>query len=436
MGVHNRARRAAKQRKRANGRRPPGWGAGAHGRPTGQRRDELLNEGLVGTATAAAVFEALAEVTADRSAAARRARLLTGPDSPVPPALVVEFLADILGDSVAAVVHSGWLPSDLVEIVRRQLSPAHLPTLAASLWAEVRRHHGQPVDRAWLDELYQLGPEEAAAPTSTGLELVLGLCALLSTLPAVAQVHPPPGEQRRGWSAAGGTDTKVLTRVRALLAKAESTQFSEEAEALSAKAQELISRYALDRLLDETDLPRHTNQLTVRRLWLDPPYVVAKASLVNAVADANRCRAVLTEELGFVTVVGEPRDVEAVDLLTTSLLVQANAAMLRCGRQSDRRGTSRTRSFRSSFLTAYAARIRQRLHAAAQDAAVATGRGGELVPVLKQRAEAVSAATEELFPRLVQRESTIANGAGWAAGMAAADLARLDSFLAVTEAAS
>ena len=37
-------------------------------------------------------------------------------------------------------------------------------------------------------------------------------------------------------------DEKVLGRVRALLAKAESTTFPEEAEALTAKAQELMAR--------------------------------------------------------------------------------------------------------------------------------------------------------------------------------------------------
>ena len=42
-------------------------------------------------------------------------------------------------------------------------------------------------------------------------------------------------------------DEKKLSRVRALLAKAESSSFPEEAEALSAKAQELMTRHALDR---------------------------------------------------------------------------------------------------------------------------------------------------------------------------------------------
>jgi hypothetical protein len=65
--------------------------------------------------------------------------------------------------------------------------------------------------------------------------------------------------------------------------------------------------------------------------WIDSPYAGAKALLVQAVATANRCRTVWTEHLGFVTVVGSETDLNLVELLTTSLLVQANRAMLAAG---------------------------------------------------------------------------------------------------------
>ena len=43
-----------------------------------------------------------------------------------------------------------------------------------------------------------------------------------------------------------GADPKITERVRALLAKAESTTFPDEAEAFTAKAQELIAQHAID----------------------------------------------------------------------------------------------------------------------------------------------------------------------------------------------
>jgi uncharacterized protein with PIN domain len=220
--------------------------------------------------------------------------------------------------------------------------------------------------------------------------------------------------------------------VRALLAKAESTEYDEEAEALSAKAQELISRYALTRLLHRSEEAASDSSPVARRLWIDPPYIVAKAHLVDAVASANRCRTVLSEGLGFSTVVGEAIDIDSVELLVTSLLVQASTAMQRYGRQIDHRGTSRTRSFRQSFLTAHASRIAERLQAANVHATEETGHVDVLLPVLRQQAQHVEDAYRTLFPDLVVKETTISNGQGWAAGRAAADLALLDPHGKVT----
>ena len=64
------------------------------------------------------------------------------------------------------------------------------------------------------------------------------------------------------------------------------------------------------------------------------------------------------------TVVGFPADLNAVELLFTSLLVQANTAMLRAGGKKDEFGRSRTRAFRQSFLVSYAIRIGERLEEA------------------------------------------------------------------------
>ncbi|MDP9444147.1 MAG: hypothetical protein M3P83_07300 [Actinomycetota bacterium] len=197
------------------------------------------------------------------------------------------------------------------------------------------------------------------------------------------------------------------------------------------KAQELISRYALDRLVEEAVDDSAAGAVVARRLWIDPPYVLGKAALIDAVARENRCRSVTTDDLGFCTMVGEARDLDGVELLVTSLLVQADAAMLRCGRQQDWRGRSRTTSFRRSFLFAFAARIGERLAAANQGVLAESGRIDQLLPVLRRRGERVDAAVEELFPRLVSRETSISNSHGWAAGRAAADLALLDTNLRI-----
>jgi hypothetical protein len=209
-----------------------------------------------------------------------------------------------------------------------------------------------------------------------------------------------------------------------LLAKAESTDFDDEAEALSAKAQELMSRYALDRaLIDHQHGVRQ--QATLRRIWLDNPYVTAKAMLVDAVANANRCRTVLAGEWGYATVVGDQVDLQLVELLATSLLLQASRAMLSTGSQLSRSGVSRTRSYRQSFLVAYADRIGERLRST-NEASQSASDAGKLLPVLSARSRVVDDLLEQRFPNLVSKQVSVSNSAGWGAGRAAADLALFD----------
>jgi hypothetical protein len=234
-----------------------------------------------------------------------------------------------------------------------------------------------------------------------------------------------------------GVDQKILARVRALLAKAESTTFPEEAEALSAKAQELMSRYSLERIVVESaasgDDP---HPAAARRMWLESPYMAAKALLVGAVAEANRCRSVLSEKLGFTTVLGDEVDLEIVELLSTSLLVQATRAMVSAGSQTTRTGRSRTRSYRQSFLIAYATRIGERLSAARDVGAAAVTDQSQLLPVLAARERVVDKLFEEMFPQSVSRSFSVGNAAGWHAGRAAADLAVLDTRRAVASGGS
>lgn len=419
MGVNNKQRRAAKKKARVR-----------NGPASGPNRgwDPFVPEVSLYDARSA-VVEALSDIAGDPGAAGERAERLLRPDGPVPPSLTRDALSDLLAELTATVVAHGWLPSDLAELSARRLGARHLSQLIVLLGAEADRHPPARVAPAWRAELMGLGLGAAVdLRTVPGLRAALELASCLAGLPPITVLVPAPGRSVSQAAAPSGEDVKVLARVRSLLAKVESTEYPEEAELLSAKAQELISRHALDRLLAEAGGPRDASEpATAQRIWIETPYVFAKAMLIAAVADANRCRSVVSEELGFSTVVGQDRDLASVDLLVTSLLVQASSAMLRAGRHTDGRGTSRTRSFRQSFLVAYAGRVGERLRTAADDAVAGTGRSGELVPVLRQRAEQVDAAVDAMFPHQLAKQARIGNAHGWAAGRAAADLARLDT---------
>ncbi|GAA4885133.1 DUF2786 domain-containing protein [Actinomycetospora straminea] len=328
-------------------------------------------------------------------------------------------------DAADALHARGWGARDVTEVVRRRLPAARVVLAVDVLGAAAARRPRGEADLAELDaeppardvplvgqwsSVRGLDPDDALAAAVS----LVGLLRSLPTLPRL-------GEEER---APAGVDARVLARVRGLLAKAESTEYPEEAEALSAKAQELMGRHALEQALvagPATSAPR----AAARRLWLDAPYANAKSSLVHQVAAANRCRAVSLPSLDMVTVVGHAADLATVELLVTSLLVQADRAMLAAHDGSVPR--SRTRSFRHAFLLAYATRIGERLTAAAHEAqAHARAELGEgLLPVLAARAEVVEQTVGELFPRLTRRRFSVGNGDGWAAGRAAADAASL-----------
>ncbi|MER6996556.1 DUF2786 domain-containing protein [Streptomyces sp. NPDC000410] len=328
----------------------------------------------------------------------------------------------------------GWQPADVVRIVRRDLDDVHVRLAAALIAGETRRYGGaRALPPRWADQLAAL-PSEAppAMDRFSYATAVLELYRLLVRLPALEPVGPVPGGGTVGLPPASPHEPRMLTRIRGLLAKAEATGFPEEAEALTAKAQELMARYSIDEAL----LAARTHRADVPgacRIGVDAPYEEAKAILLHAVASANRCRTVWNSGFGFSTVVGFEPDLEAVELLYTSLLVQGTAAMTRAEAGQRAGGRKRTKTFRQSFLLAYAHRIGDRLAAAkehaAQEAEAARGTGGDdggLLPVLAARDVAVTDHADRLFPSTV---TTRVRGAtdlsGWEHGTTAADTAHM-----------
>ncbi|MFJ1753171.1 DUF2786 domain-containing protein [Kitasatospora sp. NPDC088134] len=362
---------------------------------------------------------------------------------------------------------AGWRPADLVRVARRELGPVQVALAVDLIAAESRRHPAAALDRRWREQLRELEAEPwwpsdeaflaefAARHRLDRFALATAALELLRSwalLPPVQPVGPVPGRSapRAGTSRAGaprGDEPRMLGRIRALLAKAESTGFPEEAEALTAKAQELMARHSIDEaLLSAAGGPAADDPAAVR-IGVDNPYEGPKTMLLDAVAAANRCRVVWAKEFGFCTVIGFDADLDAVELLYTSLLVQATAAMNRAGSRKHKDGAARTKAFRQSFLVAYAARIRERLaeatERATEDAAAgrpADGGGteagagagalpvvpdGGLLPVLAARAEAVDDAVGRMFPKLVSQRVRVSDGEGWVEGRAAADRASL-----------
>lgn len=320
----------------------------------------------------------------------------------------------------------GWQPADVVRVVRRETDERHAAVTAGLIRDEVRRYAEQGLPPRWQEQLDELPAPGRRSDRFLYASALLEVLRLLLRLPAIEPVGPAPGTPVH--ARVMHAEPRMLARIRALLAKAEATGYPEEAEALTAKAQELMARQGVDEALlaHRTHAP---DTPAACRIGVDAPYEAAKAILLDAVAGANRCRAVWNEAFGFSTVVGFETDLEVVELLHTSLLVQATAAMTAAEAAQRAGGRRRTKTFRQSFLLAYAHRVAARLdEAAAQGTAAARVAAGaasaDLLPVLAARDVAVTERADAMFPETTStRVRSAQDAAGWHEGTAAADRA-------------
>lgn len=361
----------------------------------------------------------------------------------VAPALEADpVLLAALHECCARLWRSGWQPGELHRLVARRSHPTHPQLITDALAEYLRGFAPAAVDERWREQVQALDADLWWDPSAgylgqlaarrrldrvAVLDAVLTLLGVLTSLPPIEVLLPPPGTVVSPGSGRRAVDDRLLERVRALLAKAEATGYPAEAEAYTAKAQQLIARHSIDEAVLRAGAGDSTVVPFARRIGVDPPYEAEKAALLDAVARANRCHLVWSPEFGFATVFGFDADIDAVDLLHTSLLVQAHRAMARTEPPSGKSGRARLKSFRQSFLVAFAARIGERLAGAAEAAlAESAGTGSGLLPVLASRDEQVRESMQAVFPRTVRaRGARVDSLEGWDSGRAAADHAGL-----------
>jgi hypothetical protein len=305
----------------------------------------------------------------------------------------------------------GWQPADVSRVVDRHLGPKHAHLVVQSIAEEAETYRSDRQTLAsWSAQLDEIGAELRWGPavdhlTHLGIDLGLDRRAVLQTafellvmlhhLPDVPQFCPPPSEW--GHSSAldaavtgrrqnDQVDVRYLERIRALLAKAESTKFEAEAESLVAKAQDLMTRHAIDAapLSAHTAGMRSGERPTGMRIGVEDPYAQAKVHLLSEIGNASRCRTVWSKDFGFATRIGR--------------------------------------------------RLREAANTTISD--VREEQGSGFLPVLAERSRMVDDLRNETFGALQQCRSSANDHAGWAMGIAAADLAEISRGAQIDEKAT
>jgi hypothetical protein len=438
VGKNNKARRAAKAKTRLRARgRSSGWSgttAGGGGGEFFASQDEV----------AAFLWVRSARTLGSDDYRGPEWRRLTV----MPRKVVDRTFETLIADHIDLLYANGWLPAELARQGRLPgVGVAWGRLLARAIASDHARRRASTLDSAWIAHVASLDlPAENGAPGwvdtwrqteqlehEASLELMLAGYASLMQLPVLHLLIPAPGrngERPRPLEVGvrrGVAMNPVLDKVRNLLAKAESSTFEAEASALTAKAHELITRHAIDKaLLDEHSSSAQTPVET--RVPIDPPYADAKSLLLQTVAETGRCRTVFMPGISMSTLVGYPEDVDAVETLFTSLLVQAQHALNAAAKSAPPGTRMRSRSYRAGFLVAYTHRIGERLRRALDHTVDEMSReiGRDLLPVLADRSDDVSGYLADRFGDLVS--SPVRGGgdpAGWAGGRLAADQAQL-----------
>jgi len=189
--------------------------------------------------------------------------------------------------------------------------------------------------------------------------------------------------------------TDIARKIRALLDKAENTSYPAEAEAATRKAAELMAAHRITEAMVSAAKPRSTDTITTRTIVLARgPYVGARTDLLGGIARAFGARIVYaaTWEGREAELLGFESDLASVELLYTSLLLQATVAV---GQHEIPRGHAALR-WRRGFLLGFADTVARRLAdimASATQAAEATmaGQPTSVALVLADRTARVNA---------------------------------------------
>ena len=192
--------------------------------------------------------------------------------------------------------------------------------------------------------------------------------------------------------------TTIINRVKALIAKAESSPYPPEADAFMVKAQELINDHAIDQArltgADPTSVGHET-------LQMKGTYTKERCLIWSAAANANRCQILTLSTYGSskisnLTLIGREQDRQLVRLLATSLELQA---VRRLDDLDPNATTGSPVVQRRSFLRGFALEVADRLR-----------RSGHTHAVVSQAAEQALVLARDAVDRYVGENFDVSSG--------------------------
>lgn len=230
---------------------------------------------------------------------------------------------------------------------------------------------------------------------------------------------------------------KVKKKIKALLTKAESTEFQEEADAFFAKAAELMAQHAVSedeirQYKDEKSIPKPERRSYV----VASPYSADRMYLVSQVAEAlggyayymkqrrdgYKTRNRVKDHNTYAFLVGFPHDLDQIEVMLESLNRQMDIAREKAMAQTYLPGMGGKKVWSATFIRAYSMRIGQRLREAYQT--VMAEQTGGVALAIRNKNEIIRAELAGLGVKAQTSQRQFDSNAA-SAGRAAADRASI-----------
>lgn len=212
------------------------------------------------------------------------------------------------------------------------------------------------------------------------------------------------------------SETPMIERVRKLFAKAESTTSKPEADALLAKAYDLLAKYGISEAAARAGNDTDSSEIVEWKFEPKGKYQYDQGLLVGQVAEALHCTAVKNFD-GRIFVYGARRHLDRVEMLTGMLIAYMVAT---AGKVKAPHAGISTVTYRKSVMLGFIVEVRDRLRAAEASAVKESGDEPGVGLVLLSDAKRAKEFLEKKYGRLREASSARRSSAGVQAGRAAA----------------